>query len=133
MSEEWRPIKGFPDYYVSSLGRIGSRKRGDDLHVKALNRHRDGYLRVTFSSNGKKTCRSVHTCVAAAFLGPRPAGLDVRHLDGDHDNNRVTNLGYGTRSENVRDSIAHGTFVCNLPTQFRHSSELSAPTAKDPS
>jgi hypothetical protein len=53
--------------------------------------------------------QNVHALVAAAFLGPRPEGMQVRHGDGSKDNNHLSNLCYGTASDNVRDSIAHGT------------------------
>ena len=51
----------------------------------------------------------VHALVAAAFIGPRPDGLLIRHLDGNPRNNRVGNLQYGTGSENQRDAVVHGT------------------------
>lgn len=60
----------------------------------------------------------------AAFAGPCPEGLEVRHLDGDPANNRLTNLCYGTHSENVQDSLRHGTHAqarkdhCNAGHEF---------------
>lgn len=51
---------------------------------------------------------SVHVLVAEAFIGPRPEGMDVRHLNGNPRDNRVTNLAYGTRSDNVRDCYRYG-------------------------
>lgn len=47
----------------------------------------------------------VHVAVAAAFIGPKPAGYEVNHKDGDKRNNAVTNLEYVTPRENVRHSI----------------------------
>jgi hypothetical protein len=47
--------------------------------------------------------------VAEAFHGPRPVGLEVRHLDGDSLNNAASNLRYGTRTENLLDAVEHGT------------------------
>ena len=51
---------------------------------------------------------TVHRIVARAYLGRRPAGMDVRHLDGVKTNNRVWNLAYGTRKENMDDNLRHG-------------------------
>lgn len=51
----------------------------------------------------------MHVLVAAAWLGPRPDGLVIRHLDGNSRNNDVRNLAYGTPAENVRDTVRHGT------------------------
>jgi hypothetical protein len=53
--------------------------------------------------------RYVHDLVAAAFIGRKPMGLEVRHRDGNPANNAVSNLLYGTRAENMADAIAHGT------------------------
>jgi hypothetical protein len=50
----------------------------------------------------------VHTLVALAFLGHRPPGAEVRHLNGNAHDNRVENLCYGTSSENSRDTVQNG-------------------------
>jgi hypothetical protein len=50
----------------------------------------------------------VHPLVAAAFIGPRPDGMEIRHLDGERFNNAAVNLCYGTPSENARDRVNHG-------------------------
>jgi phage FluMu protein Com len=51
----------------------------------------------------------VHWLVARAFLGPRPDGMEIRHLDGDYQNCTASNLLYGTKSENALDAVQHGT------------------------
>lgn len=61
----------------------------------------DGYCRVTFSVQNKAICKTVHSVIAEAFLGPRPDGCEVNHKDGDKKNNKVENLEYVTRSENL--------------------------------
>lgn len=43
-----------------------------------------------------------------AFVGPRPEGLEVRHLDGDPSNNVLSNLTYGTRSDQRMDDVRNG-------------------------
>jgi hypothetical protein len=51
-----------------------------------------------------------HRLVAMAFIGPAPSpGHEVAHGDGNRINNALPNLRWATRSENVRDSIRHGT------------------------
>ena len=45
-----------------------------------------------------------------AFVGPCPPGMEVRHFpDRDPTNNRLDNLQYGTRQENMEDRTIHGT------------------------
>jgi hypothetical protein len=109
MSEEWREIPGFPGYEASSEGRIKS-TYGAELCQNILIRGKKGpstYLAVAITLNEKRTKLKVHKAVALAFLGPRPEGLQVIHLDEDPTNNRSANLKYGTQSENVRRSNAH--------------------------
>src|SRR4051794_5295369 len=109
MTETWLPIPGHEGRYdVSDQGRVRSRLRGGGLPVPRL-------LRVTVNASGypqvslfPDPSSRVHQHVAAAFLGPRPAGLDVRHLDGNKTNNAVSNLAYGTRSENILDDVLAG-------------------------
>lgn len=51
----------------------------------------------------------IHQLVLLAFVGPCPKGYACRHLDGDPKNNHLSNLEWGTYTENNRDRIAHGT------------------------
>lgn len=60
---------------------------------------------------GRGVNRLVHRCVAEAFLGFCPLLQEVLHDDHNPQNNAVSNLKYGTRSENVRMDYAAGTRV----------------------
>ena len=57
---------------------------------------------------GDKTLK-VHHLVLEAFVGERPEGHVVRHLDGRRANNVLWNLLYSTQSDNLGDRAAHGT------------------------
>ncbi|MEV0646080.1 NUMOD4 motif-containing HNH endonuclease [Phytomonospora sp. NPDC050363] len=109
--ERWLPLPGYEETYkVSTHGRVWSRPRrhtqGGVLTVRTGMR---GYTLVSLVQEGRQKTREVHRLVAAAFLGPRPEGMEVRHLDGDKQNPHVSNLAYGTPSENARDKRRHGT------------------------
>lgn len=106
-AERWRRVPGWPDYAVSNLGQVKSFKGASTriLGGSVI----DGYRVVALHAPGRRQFRSVHSLVAEAFIGPRPKGLDIRHLDGDRLNCSVGNLRYGTRAENVQDCIAHGS------------------------
>lgn len=59
------------------------------------------YLSVNIcDENGKRLGRYVHDLVAEAFLGPRPEGLVVDHIDGNRMNNKPSNLRYCTMKQN---------------------------------
>lgn len=106
--EEWRPVPGFPGYEVSDEGRVASYLRRNRL-VLALMVKSNGYVSVNLARSRRRVTCTVHSLVAEAFIGPRPPGQEVRHLDGDPHNNRVSNLRWGTRSQNELDKVRHGT------------------------
>ena len=97
MSEEWREVR--PGIEVSSLGRVRVYVQG--------HRDSDGYPVISGGKRGAKKLR-VHNLVAEAFLGPRPKGQVVRHLNDDKDDNSETNLAYGTRRHNYDDAVRNG-------------------------
>lgn len=116
-SEKWLPVVGFAGYEVSSLGRV---RRG--ARIRKATPDGDGYPRVSFWVDGKAKKVAVHKLVAAAFLGPRPHGLVIRHLDGKNSDPSVGNLAYGTPLENEADKGAHGTKVVGTK---HHSNKLT--------
>lgn len=105
MKESWKPVVGHPGYEVSSLGRVKSRIGREVRILKPGIASRD-YPRVVLSG---RIGRTVHSLVAEAFLGPRPNGKQIRHLDGNKVKSILANLVYGTPAENAADSIRHGS------------------------
>src|SRR5688572_19490888 len=108
---EWRPVEGFA-YEVSSDGqvrRIGGRVLKD--HPAGGNKRRPGaadYRSAQLWRGNRPFNRLVHCLVAAAFLGPCPAGYEVNHQDGDKAHNDVSNLEYLTRSQNLEHAYRLG-------------------------
>lgn len=70
---------------------------------------KSGYLTVKLWRENRGVPRGIHILVCEAFHGPRPDGLETRHLDGNQLNNVVGNLCWSTRLENMRDQLRHGT------------------------
>lgn len=104
--EKWKAIPSFEGYEASSLGRIRWRTR-----IKKPSTDSQGYQRVSFWTDRGSRKTSVHSLVAEAFLGPRPEGLVIRHINGDCADNRPENLVYGTQVENEADKKSHGKHV----------------------
>lgn len=105
----WLPVPGYEGRYeVSNTGEVRSFWNGTVRILKQVAR-KGRYLSVNLSVKNVQRSFDVHVLVASAFLGPRPEGLQVRHLDGDARNNRVSNLAYGTYRENSLDKQRHGT------------------------
>lgn len=113
--EEWRPIAGYDGYFVSSYGRVCSVDRvvmrsndspqlcrGRILRPKTKN---TGHLVVTLSM---RNTEYVHLLVLKAFVGPCPEGCEGLHRDDNPTHNAVSNLRWGTRSQNLYDAISNG-------------------------
>jgi hypothetical protein len=117
MNERWLPVPGYEGLYeISSLGKLRSfprQTRAGILGGKPIagSKDEDGYIRATFSRDGKATRMYVHDVVLLAFIGPAPAGHEARHLNGHPAENDLGNLTWGTRSENAFDRTRHGTNV----------------------
>ena len=117
--EIWKPVPGFVGLYeVSDLGRVRSLPRQTATGVlggrmlKPLP-EKNGYVRVTFSADGVAHRHLLHRLVLLAFVGECPAFHECRHGDGVRANCSLTNLCWGTRSDNAKDRIRHGTHVNN--------------------
>ncbi len=67
-----------------------------------------GYLCSTFVYEGKTVCHGIHVVVALAFLGPRPDGHEVDHIDNNRQNNHISNLRWISASENNKKSYEVG-------------------------
>jgi hypothetical protein len=116
---KWRWIPGYKRYYrVSDTGLVKSVKRyvhgpNEDMHPvydKILKPNiSKGYEHVVLSKHHITKTFSVHRLVLLAFVGPRPEGMQCRHLDGNKRNNRLCNLKWGTPKENQQDRVAHQT------------------------
>lgn len=138
MSETWRTIPGWRDLYeVSDLGRI----RSLDRVVKQSNGHErvsrgrvlspglrgDKHLHVSLHDGERKQMMRVHRAVMLAFVGPEPDGMEVRHLNDDPADNRLENLVYGTRSENMQDRVRNGVHHAVIRTHCPQGHPLDAP------
>lgn len=104
--ERWQPVVGFEGLYeVSSLGRVKSlhghnRQRGHILRTPLAGGCGGKYPSVSLCRDGGQRCNPVHKLVAAAFLGSRPTGHEIDHVNGKKTDNRASNLEYVTVIEN---------------------------------
>lgn len=113
--EEFRYIAGFPNYVVTSLGKvinINTLKvlkpiKNDQTGTRVKNSNYYRYL-IGLSNHGIIKMTYVHKLVAEAFLD-KPAGDDlvVNHKNHDTSDNRVENLEWISRSENSKDQLTN--------------------------
>ena len=133
--EIWKDIPGYEgEYQASTCGRIKSLRR----KVRGVNpytgvefmrtitetilrpgRHcKSGHVSVVLRRNTPG--KPVHQLVAITFIGPVPDGKEVLHTNGDPSDNRITNLRYGTRRENILDVYKTGRAWRKLTTGDVH-------------
>lgn len=130
IEEQWKEIKGFPDYMVSNIGRVKSTKRYKSGRIlkPLLN---NGYLAVILTrkddeGNYTRTFKQIHILEAEAFLeNPDPEHYtQVNHINEKKSDNTLTNLEWCTPSGN----ISYGSRIskaCNT-TLYRQSNYIKA-------
>lgn len=117
--EIWQDICGYEGYYqVSNLGRVKSlsrpiKARGNkdrNFVGRVLKEYKtpEGYLSVNLCVKNKGKTFLIHHLVAKTFIGDRPERLDINHKNGNKTDNRLGNLEYCTRSENILHAIKKG-------------------------
>ena len=139
MAEQWKPVVGYEGLYeVSDHGRVRSIERTvefkDGRKPRTFpsvelrsNPQPSGHLYVNLSKSGKALTLRVHRLVLMAH-GRMPEGDEVcRHLDGNPANNHVSNLAWGTVSENRYDTVAHGRHYLAIRESCPRGHSLAEP------
>ena len=116
----WASVPGYEGFYeVSNFGDVRSltrfvpygRHKGMTYKGRDIKQFVSGsYLSVKLAKAGVTKTTYVHELVLLAFEGARPQlteRCEIRHLDGDKFNNKLTNLKYGTAKENSADRKLH--------------------------
>ena len=117
MEELWKPIEFFPDYSVSTYGRVRNDKLG---HIIAQSVNQDGVSHVGIMRDHVQRRRSVPLLVAKAFIFVPSRGVDEKafdtpiNLDGDRTNNHVDNIQWRPR-----------WYAIKYNNQFRYSYDVS--------
>lgn len=117
--EIWKDIEEFKGLYqVSNLGRVRSidrlityrtgTKRLTKGTILTIGQNKLGYQQVSLSKNDKMYSRRVHRLVANAFIKNTKNYKEVNHIDGNKKNNKVENLEWCNRSQNMQHAVRLG-------------------------
>ena len=103
---DYMPVVGYEGLYeVGKNGSVWSLNYGRSGQRKQLSPvpDKEGYLRVNLCKDRKqKTCK-VHQLVLNAYLAKPSDDLEVLHQNSEPSDNRLGNLAWGTREENMND------------------------------
>lgn len=117
--EIWKDIKGYENQYqISNLGNIralsrkGKRKGVERMKTTISNW---GYPIISIWKNNKPKTFSVHRLVAETFIDNPNNKAEVNHKNGIKTDNRVENLEWVTREENIQHAYDTGLNPRSLP------------------
>lgn len=89
------------EYSVDDLGNVYS-KSGKVLKPTTNQR---GYFMVTLMINGSRKTLTVHRAILNSFIEPPFENAQINHIDGNKQNNQLSNLEWCTAKENIQHSL----------------------------
>ena len=114
MIETWKDIKEYEGLYqVSDLGRVKSLPKpykNNAISKEKILKQRindNGYCVVDLYKDSKRKVYRVHKLVMQEFVCENHK-LDINHIDCDKTNNKLSNLEYCTRQENMIHAVKNG-------------------------
>jgi len=111
MKEIWKKLKGYEDrYLISNHGRIISLFRKGKKQKRILKPGFDSYHYpiVTLYGHNKRQTKTIHRLVALTFISNDDLSLTVNHIDGNKQNNKVTNLEWCSSKKNTQHAFKIG-------------------------
>lgn len=96
---------GYDQYAACTSGKIYSIRSGKFLHQVV---QKSGYCHVTLSQDGKKNNFLVHRLIALAYLAIDPERTTVNHIDGNKQNNALSNLEWMNHQEQAQHALVTG-------------------------
>lgn len=96
---EWKMLNENTNYEINKNGMIRNKKTKRIL--KPAKNKTNGYLSVALCNNGKQKTYSVHKLVALNYIKNTNNYKEINHIDGNKENNNVSNLEWCDRSQNL--------------------------------
>lgn len=132
INEIWKPIEENPVYLVSNYGRVKTIdhpvwcKINNSYSIRKgrfcipTNKNSKKYWRVGVQINNKQKQLAIHRLVAKAFI-PNPYNFpQINHIDGNKNNNHVSNLEWCDNSYNQLHAWKNG--LKDVTKMSEHSS-----------
>ena len=101
LNEIWKDVIDFEGLYeISNKGNFRRHQNLTSNTARKTHENRLGYLYASLHKENKRYKKTVHQLVAKAFIENFNYGDPVNHIDGNKQNNAITNLEKTTASEN---------------------------------
>lgn len=104
MNEVWAEIEEFPNYLVSNYGDIINIKFNRILKPRSNSK---GYSHVVLFNEGYRKEFYVHQLVAAAFIANYRPKIHIQHMDGNKQNNKITNLRIRAFTTEIENGVVY--------------------------
>lgn len=91
--------------YDIDMGETVFAKNGMELGQR---QNKNGYFQINVRIRKKQRTFLVHRLLAIRFIPNPESKPEVNHIDGNKGNNRLSNLEWSTRSENIKHGFSSG-------------------------
>lgn len=114
--EIWKDVVGYEGYYkVSSLGRVKSFVVNKNGKIRSVKCYGCDYIRFNLMVGNVRKTVLLHRVVYEAFHGSIPVGKEIHHVDGNKQNNCISNLQCLSKmAHNAETRKAHPTYADGL-------------------
>lgn len=132
---EFKEIPGYTEYLIDKEGRVFSKKYHKLMETTV---NRDGYVTLSLvSDNGKRKTKKMHHLLLATFKPEeyvrvtKHSGINefygvryvVNHIDGNKQNNDLSNLEVITNSENVYHAVKNNLITTTKKVMIKFHNE----------
>lgn len=121
-----KTIKGYKNYIIHEDGKVVNIRTG---RVLKFSKNQKGYVQIQLSENGKAKTITLHRLVYINFMRDVPPGLEINHIDGNKENNHISNLELVTKKENMMKAVQNGQIKtgaeCSLSVSVKQIDPVS--------
>jgi len=109
-NEKWYPVYGYEGLYeINAQGKVKSLQRKKYNYILEQRIDRGGYYTVRLSKPGLlSSTQFVHRLLGFAFIENPLNKCCINHIDGNKLNNRIENLEWVTKAENMQHAYDTG-------------------------
>jgi hypothetical protein len=120
--------KCIEDYEVSNVGNIRKLLKNGSYKIINCSIQNGGYKYFQLNRNNKRCNYLIHHLVAEHFIGIRPDGLVIDHIDRNKLNNNKENLRYISQLENMRNT---DKYISEFPPDTENRKEKISKKYRD--